>query len=116
MVWWLIAETNNGGISQYFTNSTGGDYPILCQFLEKAGADTTLKALVDFGDRFGPPDDSFPERAARIDYVCDQEESNPDEWHQIERKVTNEVSNSFNEMVRSVARYIRENLDQVEAG
>jgi len=47
-IWWFESEVNNGGFHQYFTNSTGSDFPIALRSLKKIGA----KKTIDMVERF----------------------------------------------------------------
>ena len=61
-VWWLVAESLNGSIEQYFPNSTADDYPALRDFLERVGAQSTIDALAPFAGKFSLTMDIEPER------------------------------------------------------
>jgi hypothetical protein len=112
-VWWLRAETWNGTIERYFTNSTADDYPLLCRFLRRIGSATTLSALVEFGTRFGDEND-FPPRSVRIDFVTQQEEADEESWRRSVRQASDSISTTFEDMIEDVAGFLRENLTEIE--
>lgn len=113
---WLKAEVNNGGLEQYFTNSTADDYPLLCHFLQDIEATDTLQALTSYGRHFetGHADASFPERRARIDIVSKQEEIHGEAWASITRDATEAISQTFSSLTAKLAHYIRRNIGKAE--
>lgn len=112
-VWALRAETWNGTIEQYFANSAGDEYPLVCDFLRLIGADSTLAALVSFGSRFGESDE-FPSRSTRIDFITRQEERDEQRWEALVRKSSDEISDTFDRMMAHVADFLRSNLGTIE--
>ena len=61
-VWWFAAETENGGLHQFFFNSTGGYIPEVRTGLRMMGATATLgifeRAVALFGRPELPRDDA----------------------------------------------------------
>lgn len=111
---WLMSETNNGTIEQYFTNSTADDYPLLCRFLEEIQASETLDKLTDFGQNFGSPDEHFPKRRDRVEFVTAQEDYRGDEWEALVRNATESISRTFGSVITKLAVHIRNNIETTE--
>lgn len=66
--WWLIAELNNGGLDQYFWNSSGDFAPDTIDDLKRIGHDSAAEILMQasrklFGDS-GCPRETQSRRAA----------------------------------------------------
>lgn len=70
--WWLTAELNNGGLDQYFWNSSGDFALDTIVDLRRIGQESAAEILVNasrklFGDS-GPPRETLPRRAAIEDH------------------------------------------------
>ena len=66
-LFWLEAEVMNGGLHQYFLNSSGDLYPLAISALERLGAPISLHALRTAATKLGSV---YPvERDKRIDVV-----------------------------------------------
>ncbi|MEX0716309.1 MAG: DMP19 family protein [Planctomycetaceae bacterium] len=68
-VFWLIAETNNGGLDQYFTNQSGDHAAEVLEALRAIGATQTLAILERACNLFpnGTPSRSWEERNDQMD-------------------------------------------------
>jgi hypothetical protein len=84
-VWWFCAETNNGGLHQFFFNSTGGYVPEVTMGLRMMGATETLKILERAMSLFGrstlPRDDN-----ERRDIVLQMSEADEQELNALTNK------------------------------
>jgi hypothetical protein len=75
-LWWLAAEVSNGGLDQYFFNSTGDMAPLALVALESLGAVNTARtfreALAVFGeDGYTPERYVRQQRLLRVSPQCD---------------------------------------------
>lgn len=54
MIWWLVAEVNNGTFAQYFSNETGDHAMQALDGLKKCGAKEGARLLQEAMDMFKP--------------------------------------------------------------
>ena len=82
----LEREVDNGGFSQYFTNSSGGFAHETILSLKAVGADKTAEILQQAIDQF--PGKQVPkDRAERIEVVEQIEEKAGGVWEQLDQKL-----------------------------
>jgi hypothetical protein len=76
MIWWLIAEVNNGSFAQYFGNETGDHAGQALDGLKKCGALERARLLQQAMDLFLPYGGYTPDWNLRNDRI-DELESHP---------------------------------------
>ncbi|WP_038164561.1 DUF4375 domain-containing protein [Verrucomicrobium sp. BvORR106] len=111
MVWWLEAESDNGTLEQYFSNTTGNDYPLLLPFLDRIGARETAEVVRRFLQKLDATDAFLdrPERNRRIQALRDQDEP---AWEHFVRNLTNQLDATSAKLWQATAAHARETLSK----
>src|SRR5262249_47438070 len=69
MIWWLVAEVNNGTFAQYFSNETGDHALQALDGLKKCGAAEGARLLREAMDMFDPYGGYTRDRDVRNDRI-----------------------------------------------
>lgn len=69
MIWWLVAEVNNGTFAQYFSNETGDHALQALAGLKKCGAAEAARLLQEAMDMFQPYGGYTKDREVRNDRI-----------------------------------------------
>ena len=107
-IWWFMAETNNGGLHQFFFNDAGAYAGDALQSLERVGAPQTAsisrRAIAIFPASRVPTD-----ILERREVLCDL----PDElqWDRL-GELTTELFQSHEPISKGVEDYIRQHADE----
>jgi len=84
-VFWVEAEINNGGLSQYYYNSAGDQAAKAPQYLRELGLDEAAEILEEANAFF--PDAAPPKsRQARQDVLDDIEDEAAETWNELDER------------------------------